>query len=101
MSRYYSRSSGTPWGLIFFGVVFLVWWVIAANLSGTRPVRTAETFGFTQVDVRSYHYWFPQLRGCGVGDMGFWRVSATNPQGKRVDFTVCGGMFKDNTIRVR
>lgn len=101
MSLPSNSSSRNGGGLVGALLVFVVWWIVAANLSHTRPVRTAETHGFTDVTVTGSTIWFTQFRGCGPEDMRLWRVTATNPQGERRNFIVCGGMFKGNTLRVK
>lgn len=82
-------------------IVFIVWGIIAANISDARAPRTAETLGFTDIHIKDSSIWFPGLRGCGVGDMKVWYVTGNDPRGIRRHFIVCGGLFKGNTLRVR
>ena len=81
-------------------VLFFVWLIIATHISDTRAPRTAETLGFTNVEVQSSTIWFTQFRGCGVDNMKLWRVTGVNPQGQHVKFLVCGDIFS-NTLRVK
>lgn len=87
----------------FIGAVitFVIWGVIAINISDARAPHTAETFGFSNVHVKDSSIWFPGLRGCGVGDLKIWYVVGSDPNGVRRHFIVCGGLFKANTLRVR
>lgn len=87
--------------LVGGALAFLLWGIIAINISDARAPRTAETFGFTNVHVKDSSIWFPGLRGCGVGDLKIWYVMGNDPNGVRRHFIVCGGLFKANTLRVQ
>lgn len=89
----------------------LIWWVaiwivivcIAAfGFSDERPVRTAETFGFTKVQIESSSVMLLSFQGCGELDSAkIWYMTGTNPQGEKRDFVVCGSLFGGNSLRVK
>lgn len=95
-----NNSSGGFYGVLLL-LTYLISLIFAANFSETRPVRTAETFGYSNVRVVSSTIWFTSFKGCGVSDSKVWYVEADNSSGEHVSFLVCGGLFRDNTIVVR
>ena len=98
-----SPSSNNTGCLSLFATfaIFITWWIVAAHISDTRATRTAETYGFTDVEVsKDSSIWFIWFKGCSPDDMKVWRVTGTNPRGERRSFVVCAGL-SGNTIRVR
>lgn len=97
----YRSRSGTGYMFGVWLVLYTILLIIALNISDSRPFRAAQTMGFTDVKMVSYTVLFTSLKGCGLADAKEWYMEGTNAQGQRVSFIVCGGFFKDNTIRVR
>jgi hypothetical protein len=94
------NEGGKGLSLLFFLLLYAISLICAANFSDTRPIRTAETLGFTDPQIVSSTIWFTGFKGCGVSDSKVWYMEATR-DGERVSFLVCGGLFRDNTVVVR
>jgi hypothetical protein len=81
----------------------------AAVLVGARgylvndevALHAAQVSGYTDVAVTGRHNIWPGLFGCSGHDAVGINVTATNPQGQRVDLLVCSGwLFKSATVRI-
>jgi len=65
-----------------------------------NAVKAAEMLGMTEVVVIDRANVLVGMRGCGDQDAARFDVSAKNPKGSPVTFSVCcGWMFKGCTLR--
>ena len=63
-------------------------------------LRAAAAQGFSNAQIVSESRIFPGFSGCDSGDAAGFHMTATNPKGEQINFTVCSGWpFKGATIR--
>lgn len=94
-----SESTGWIEGWIeaVFGAVVFLLWCACAGLGGCEAsaedvTRTLEGEGFTDIEPKGYEFF-------RCNDVFNARFAAVNPQGERVEGTVCCGVFTDCTVR--
>ncbi|MEA2098335.1 MAG: hypothetical protein U9P70_04675 [Patescibacteria group bacterium] len=92
------------------GIAVIVIVIVFVFLIGGRgmlvdkqvAINTMEAQGFTDVKITDKAWFLVEFRGCGSDDTVRFEVTATNPNGQRVDCLVCADWpFKGATIRYR
>ena len=69
-------------------------------VSEDDAVQAAQNAGLTRVVVTDTHVFFAGFAGCAKDDAAGFDVSGVNPNGQRVEVTVCcGAVFKGCTVR--
>lgn len=69
-------------------------------VSEDTAVHAARNAGLTDVVVTDTHVFFAGFAGCARDDAAGFDVSGVNPNGQRVEVTVCcGAVLKGCTVR--
>ena len=65
-------------------------------------VKSAESMGFSDVQITETHAFFVSWKGCSSTDAAMVELRAINPAGDPADLFVCMGWpFKGGTVRTK
>ena len=89
-------------GFVLLLLIFLCWALRGFLVNESVAVNAMTSAGYSDVQVVEKYHFYPLAHGCDDSDAAGFKVSAVNPQGKRITAIVCSGlMLKGATIRFK